>query len=82
MSQVYQNYDGAGQLAGQTWYAGTTSYSESYTYNTEDGSLSSMSTGTGESSQFSYDTLQRLTGASNGLYATGQTNLCGEKRFY
>lgn len=71
MFRVFQNYDGVGQLVGQAWYAGTTGYSESYTYHPEDGSLSSMSTGTGETLQFSYDDLQRLTGAGNGLYATG-----------
>ena len=66
--RVYQNYDDAGQLVGQTWYVGNTKYSEGYTYNTEDGSLSAMITGTGETVQFSYDDLQRLATSGNGLY--------------
>ena len=66
--RVYQNYDDADQLVGQTWYVGNTKYSEGYTYNTEDGSLSAMITGTGETVQFSYDDLQRLATSGNGLY--------------
>ena len=66
--RVYQNYDNAGQLIGQTWYVGNSTYSESYTYNITDGSLNTMSTGTGETLQFSYDDLQRLTSVGNSLY--------------
>lgn len=66
--RAYLEYDGAGQFVGQTWYMGGTGYSESYTYNTVDGSLNSMVTGTGETIQFSYDDLQRLSAIGNGLY--------------
>lgn len=66
--RVYQNYNGAGQTVGQTWYVGNTKYSESYTYNTVDGSLKTLMTGTGETLQFSYDDLQRLATVENGLY--------------
>ena len=66
--RVYLSYDSSGQLVGQSWYMGNSSYSESYTYNTTDGSLNTMVTGTGDAIQLGYDDLQRLTSASTELY--------------
>ena len=66
--RVYLSYDSSGQLVGQSWYMGNSSYSESYTYNTTDGSLNTMVTGTGDTIQLDYDELQRLTSASTELY--------------
>lgn len=66
--RVYLSYDSSGQLVGQSWYMGNSSYSESYTYNTTDGSLNTMATGTGKTIQLGYDELQRLTSASTELY--------------
>lgn len=65
--RVYQRYDDFGQLIGQIWCVGNNSYSESYTYTTDD-LLSAMVTGTGETLQFGYDDLQRLTSVGNGQY--------------
>lgn len=66
--RVHQSYDAAGQLVGQSWYVGSTYYSESYSYNTADGSMNTMVAGTGETLQFTYDDLQRLTSVNNSLY--------------
>lgn len=79
--RVYQNYDGTGQLEGQSWYIGDTSYSESYIRNSTDDSLNTMITATGETIQFSYDDLQRLTATGNGLYTKNYSyrNLSGTR---
>ena len=71
--RVYQSYDTSGQLVGQSWYTGRDGYSESYTYNTTDGSLATVTTATGQTVQLGYDELQRLTSVGTGLYTRSYT---------
>jgi RHS repeat-associated protein len=65
--RVDLQYDDYGQLLGQTWNIEGTVYSENYTYD-EDGTLSSMTTATGQTLQMTYDDLQRLTSVASNLY--------------
>ena len=56
-------YDSVGRLASQSWIVGNSNFSESYSYNdgeNANGSLSKMTTATGDSLNYTYDTLQRL----------------------
>ena len=59
--RAYQNYNSAGQLLGQSWYVGNTGYSESYTYSPSNGEIATLTSGTGETLYYGYDSLQRLT---------------------
>lgn len=70
--RVDLQYNDAGQLVGQTWNIEGTVYSESYTY-AEDGTLSSMTTATGQTLQMTYDDLQRLTSVASNLYTKNYT---------
>ena len=73
LMRVYQNYDASGQLVGQSVYLGDSNYSESYTYNKTDGSLATMTTGTGQTLSYTYDALKRLTAVSGGMYTKNYT---------
>ena len=56
-------YDSVGRLASQSWVLGSSNYSETYSYNdgeNANGSLSKMTTATGDSLHYSYDALHRL----------------------
>ncbi|MGM9536832.1 MAG: RHS repeat domain-containing protein [Candidatus Onthomonas sp.] len=60
-------YDTANRLTGQSWrLTDGTSKSESYTYNSKDGTLSSMVTASGKTISLSYDHLKRLESRSDG----------------
>ena len=66
-----QSYNLAGQVTNQYWTIDGKTYSQEYTYQTASGSLpegllTSMTTGSGETLTFSYDSLGRLTGVSSG----------------
>ena len=66
-----QSYNLAGQVTKQSWTIDGKTYSQEYTYQTASGSLpegllTSMTTGSGETLTFSYDSLGRLTGVSSG----------------
>ena len=65
-------YDDSSRIKTQAWQMGQQSYSESYTYSTKDGSLTSVSMN-GGSLQLSYDALSRLSTASNGVYTRNYT---------
>ena len=70
--RVDLQYNDYGQLVEQTWNIEGTVYSESYTYD-EDGTLSSMTTATGQTLQMTYDDLQRLTSVASNLYTKNYT---------
>ena len=66
-----QSYNLSGQVTKQYWTIDGKTYSQEYTYQTASGSLpegllTSMTTGSGETLTFSYDSLGRLTGVSSG----------------
>ena len=69
---VYWEYDDSSRIKTQAWQMGQQSYSESYTYSTKDGSLTSVSMN-GGSLQLGYDALSRLSTASNGVYTRNYT---------
>ena len=70
--RAYQNYDASGQLVGQSVYLGDSNYSKSYTYNT-DGALATITTGTGQTLSYTYDTLKRLTAVNGSMYTKNYT---------
>ena len=60
-------YDTSNRLTGQSWQlTDGTGKSESYTYNSKDGTLSSMVTASGKTISLSYDHLKRLESRSDG----------------
>ena len=65
-------YDDSSRIKTQAWQMGQQSYSESYTYSTKDGSLTSVSMN-GGSLQLGYDALSRLSTAGNGVYTRNYT---------
>ena len=69
---VYWEYDDSSRIKTQAWQMGQQSYSESYTYSTKDGSLTSVSMN-GGSLQLGYDALSRLSTAGNGVYTRNYT---------
>ena len=69
---MYWEYDDSSRIKTQAWQMGQQSYSESYTYSTKDGSLTSVSMN-GGSLQLGYDALSRLSTAGNGVYTRNYT---------
>ena len=69
---VRWEYDDSSRIKTQAWQMGQQSYSESYTYSTKDGSLTSVSMN-GGSLQLGYDALSRLSTAGNGVYTRNYT---------
>ena len=61
-----QNYNTNNQLTSQNWQMNGAAYSEGYTYNSEDGSLNTMTTGVGTTLTMGYDGLRRLTSVTGG----------------
>ena len=72
IQRIEQLYDKANRLEKQSWVIDGDSYSESYTYNDpivgadasvrpKDGSLASVTTATGDTVNYGYDALKRLT---------------------
>ena len=59
--RTHQTYNEKNQLTGQSWQMGSTAYSETYEYNTADGSLDKHHSATGQTASYSYDVLRRLT---------------------
>ena len=68
-----QTYDINNQLVGQSWQMGSTSYSNTYTYNTDDGSLNTMTTGVGDTLTMHYDALRRLSAVTGSPFTRGYT---------
>ena len=71
-------YDTANRISSQSWMlkdnlstgnGSYTTYTESYTYRTSDGALSSMTPAVGSKITFTYDVIKRLSGQSNGIYS-------------
>lgn len=63
IQRTEHNFDAYNRLSSQKWVLGSDSYSESYTYSdgeSGDGSLSQMTTATGETLNYTYDALKRL----------------------
>ena len=69
---MHWEYDDSSRIKTQAWQMGQQSYSESYTYSTKDGSLTSVSMN-GGSLQLGYDALSRLSTAGNGVYTRNYT---------
>ena len=59
VQRIQQLYDNANRLKTQYWEIQGDSYSESYTYDTGDGSLESMTTAGGQTLSYTYDFLKR-----------------------
>ncbi len=68
-----QTYNEKNQLTKQAWQMGGAAYGESYTYNSSDGSLNTMTTGVGTTLTMGYDGLRRLTSVTGGPVARKYT---------
>lgn len=68
-----QNYNEYNQLTKQGWQMGSTAYSETYTYNSADGSLNTMTTGVGNTLTMGYDGLRRLSTVTGGPFNRSYT---------
>ena len=66
--RTHQTYNESNQLTGQSWQLGNSAYSESYTYNSEDGSLNTMTTASGDTLTMGYDGLRRLSTVTGGPF--------------
>ena len=67
--RLLYDYDNDGQIVGQSWQVGNSNAElESYTYNSADDSINTMTTALGNTLQFSYDDLQRLSSVNAGQY--------------
>ncbi len=72
--QVHWEYDDCNRVSAQSWQMGDAAYTESFTYDEKDGSLINISTeGMVNELQLSYDTLERLSSVSAGLYTKNYT---------
>lgn len=71
--RIYQNYDASGQMTGQSVYLGDSTYTQSYTYNTADGSLKTMNPGVGGNISYTYDVFKRLVTEQNSRYTKTYT---------
>ena len=56
-----QEYNANNQLVGQHWTVGSTTYSETYTYSTVDGALTSYNNALGQTISLEYDALRRIS---------------------
>ena len=56
-----QEYNANNQLVGQHWTVGTTTYSETYTYDNTDGALTSYNNALGQTINLEYDALRRIS---------------------
>ena len=54
-------YDTDNRMTGQSYQIGSQTFSEAYTYNNNDGSMTSMKTANGDNLNFSYDGIKRLS---------------------
>ena len=63
-------YDTSNRLIKQSWKSDTDERSESYTYNSDDGTLSSLTTASGEKLDYTYDYLKRLQSRTDGTRTT------------
>ena len=59
-------YDADNRLTNQSYQLGASSFSESYEYNKNDGSMKSMDTANGDTLSFTYDTIKRLESVTAG----------------
>ena len=66
-------YDSENRLTSQSWQLGDTLYKESYYYNANDGSLTSVSNTGTVGYSFSYDALKRLSSRYNWVYRQNYT---------
>lgn len=71
--RTHQTYDENNQLTKQSWQIGENAYTERYTYNEKDGSLNTMTTGTGDTLTMNYDGLRRLSSMSGGPFSREYT---------
>ena len=66
-------YDTENRLTSQSWQLGDTLYKESFNYNTNDGSLTSVSSTGTMGYSFAYDALKRLSSRYNWVYRQNYT---------
>ena len=71
--RTHQTYNASNQLTGQSWQLGNSAYSESYTYNSEDGSLNTMTSASGDTLTMVYDGLRRLSAVTGGPFNRSYT---------
>lgn len=71
--RTHQTYNENNQLTGQSWQMGSTAYSENYTYNSQDGSLNTMTTASGDTLTMNYDGLRRLSTVTGGAFDRSYT---------
>lgn len=69
---THQSYNENNQLTGESWQMGAETYSQNYKYNSQSGSLSEASIGTGDTLTMGYDELQRLVSV-NGKFSQSYT---------
>ena len=62
--RTHVDYNEYNQISGQSWQMGDTAYSETYEYNSQNGSLTEMTTGVNDTLTMGYDELQRLSTVS------------------
>ncbi len=74
-------YDENNRLTEQSYEIGGDSFTESYTYDEDDGSLSSMTTANGDGLSFAYDAIKRLETVTTDGYTRSYTyrNLSGNQ---
>ena len=68
-----QTYDANNQLSAQYWQLGSTQYSETYTYSKTTGLLATHKPAVGNTLTYGYDTLQRLSTVTGGIYGKTYT---------
>ncbi len=78
--RIQQLYDTANRIKSQYWTVEGDSYSETYTYDTGDGSLESMTTAGGQTLSYTYDALKRHTATT--VTKNGSTIFRVAKAYY
>ena len=71
--RTWHSYDMDNRLSSQGWQLGADSYTQTYSYDTWDGNLSSMQSAAGQTLTYSYDGLRRLTSVDAGPFEKSYT---------
>ena len=71
--RTHQTYNQYNQVTEQSWQLGDSAYSQSYTYNSGDGSLNTITTVDGTTLTMGYDGLRRLSTVTGGPFTRNYT---------
>ena len=71
--RTHQTYNQYNQVTEQSWQLGDSAYSQSYTYNSGDGSLNTITTVNGTTLTMGYDGLRRLSTVTGGPFTRNYT---------